>query len=151
MKNSTSISSFSPFEVQKFVRPVSLASIIVLAGMVTDALLFPTLSSMHLVVFGTSGILYIISYNIILVRFNSNRVTREIINSVATGIGLGYLFLILPESLTEILHILIIFSTMATATISERRHAYISISITLAISLPKYILTLTSTASTLEY
>jgi len=151
MKSSRSISSFSPLEIQKFVMPVSLAAILVLAGMVGDALYFPTYSSIYLVIFGISGILYIISYNIFLARFNNTKNSHEIVNSLVTGIGMGYLYLILPNSLTEVLHILIIFCTTAIATISERRYAYISLFVMLAISLPKNISALTSSASTLEY
>jgi len=151
MKSPTSISSFSSLEVQKFVMPVSLAAIATLAGMAIDALYFPNYSSIYLVVFGILGVLYIISYNIVLIRFSNIKISHEIINSLVTGIGLGYLFLILPDSLMEVLHILIIFCATATATISERRYAYISLLIILTISLPKNILILTSTASILEY
>jgi len=151
MKSSASISSFSPFEVQKFVIPVSLAATLVLAGMIADALFFPTHSSIHLIILGILGILYIISCNIILLRFSIIRIPYEIINSLVAGIGLGYLYLVLPDLLTEIIHTLIIFCAIAIAIISGRRHAYISIFIIIAISFPQNAPSLTSTASILEY
>lgn len=151
MKSSTSISSFSPFEVQKFVIPVSLAAVLVLAGMIAEALFFPTHSSIHLIILGTLGILHIISYNIILLRFINIRIPYEIINSLVAGIGLGYLYLVLPDLLTEIIHILVVFCAIAIAIISGRQYAYISIFTIIAISFPKSAPTLTSTTSVLEY
>ena len=100
MKSPRSISSFSPLEVQKFVMPMSLTAILVLAGMVVDTLFFATHPNKGLAIIGLLGILYIISYNIISVRFNNIRISYEIINVFVTGIGLGCLYLILPDSST---------------------------------------------------
>jgi diguanylate cyclase (GGDEF)-like protein len=151
MKSAKPVHPFSPIEVRKFIMPVSLAAILVFAGMVADVLYTPTRSSMLLLIYGILGILYITFCNLFLVRFSNIRASYGTINAILTGIGLGSLSLILPESLTEISHILIIFSAIAIATASGRRYAYLSLIGILAISLPDNITSLTSIEENLEY
>lgn len=151
MKSTKPVNPFSPIEIRKFVMPISLAAIFVFAGMAVEVLYLPSQPSLFLFFYGVLGILYIIFCNLILVKLSNIKVSYKAINAVLTGIGLGYLSLFLPNSLTEIIHILVIFCVIAIATTSGRRYAYLSVFGILAISLPHNFPTLTSFESLLEY
>ena len=139
MKSAKPINPFSPLEIRKFVMPVSLATIFVFVGMVVEVFYSPTPFNKYLIAYGVLGVLYIVMCNVVLVRFSNIRPSHGTINSVLTGIGLGYLFLLLPDALAEVIHILIIFCAVAISTVSGRRYAYISLIGILAISLPENI------------
>jgi diguanylate cyclase (GGDEF)-like protein len=151
VKSTKTINPFAPLEIRKFVMPISLASIIVLAGMAISTIYNPTPTSLHIILFGTLGIFYVIIANFIMIRFNINRISYEIVSSLLAGIGLGYLCSILPLSLSGIFHFLVIFSTTATATIFGRRYAYLSLLSILVITLPARIQDLRSFEAILEY
>ena len=147
MKSTKPVNPFSPIEIRKFVMPVSLAAIFVFAGMAVEVLYLSNQPSSFLFFYGVLGILYIIFCNIILVKLSNIKVSYKVVNAILTGLGLGYLFLVLPDSLTEINHILVIFCVIAIATTSGRRYAYLSVLGILAISLPHNVPTLTSLES----
>lgn len=152
MKSAKPVNPFSPMEVRKFIMPISLAAILVFAGMVLNVLYnTPTQSSVYLILYGILGILYIIFCNLALVRLGNIKISYGAINALLVGVGLGSLSLILPKFLTEIIHILIIFSAVAIATASGRRYAYLLLVGILAISLPDNVAFLTSIEEYLEY
>jgi len=151
MKSTKPVNPFAPLEVRKFTMPVSLAAILVLAGMSIEVLFDATPSSMYLVIYGTIGIIYIIASNIFLTLFSDSKNSHRIINSLFVGVGLGYLSLILPEALTEVNHILVIFGAIAIATVSGRRYSYLFLVGVFAITLPDNFIKLINIAEILEY
>jgi len=151
MKSTKPVNPFAPHEVRTFAMPISLAAIFVLAGMAIEVFFDITPSSMYLIISGVIGIIYIIIGNIFLVRVGSTKKTYRIVNSILVGVGLGYLSLNLPEELTEINHILVIFSAVAIATVSEKQHAYLFLIGLLAIIIPESLSKLSNITEILEY
>ena len=151
MKSTKPANPFAPIEIRKFITPVSLATILVLAGMTVEAIHEPTPVTTQLLVYGILGVFYIIVCNILIVRFNNINISYGIINSLLTGVGLGALSLTLPQSMAEVSHILIIFSAVAIATISGRRYAYLLLIGILALSLPENMPSLIGIEEILEY
>ena len=151
MKSAKPVNPFSPLEVRRLVMPVSLATILVFVGIVFEAFYLSAPMNSYLAIFGILGALYIILCNVVLVRFSKINPFYGIINSILTGVSLGYLSLMLPDSLTEVIHILIIFCAIAISTVSGRQYAYLSLLGILAISLPVNLTSLTSVEASLEY
>ncbi len=151
MKSAKPTHPFTPLETRKFLMPISLASILVFAGLIVGTLFTPTRSSVYLVIYGVLGILYIIYCNFLMVRYGNLKILHKIINSLVIGIGLGCLSLALPESMSEVNHFLIVFSSVAIATISERRYAYLTLFTILAISLAGNGLAVKTIGPSLEY
>jgi len=152
MKSTKPVNPFAPIEIRKFILPVSLAAILVLTGMTIESFFFETSpKAVQITSYGIFGILYIALCNILIVRFSKINLSYGIINSLFTGVGIGFLSLAFPDSLTEIKHILIILSAIAIATVSGRRYAYLFLIGTLAISLPGQKFSLTSIEEILEY
>jgi len=143
--------SFSPHEIRSFILPLALASIALLVGMISDVVHDHSKFSLSLIIYGILGILYFLTSNILIVRFIIIRKTYGLINAILSGIGLGLFSLVLPEHLSEIRHILIIFSSLAIATISGRRNVYLSLAGILAISLPGQYLILTDIETILQF
>ncbi|HSM72054.1 MAG TPA: sensor domain-containing diguanylate cyclase [Anaerolineales bacterium] len=152
MKSAKPVTPFAPFEVRKFILPVSLAAILVLSGMTAEAIYASVPANKFLTYIGITGILYIVICNLLIVRFNNIKLSSYgIINALVTGVGLGFLALKLPKDMIEINHILIVFSAIAIATISNRQYAYLFLGVILAISLPSRLATLINLESVLEY
>jgi diguanylate cyclase (GGDEF)-like protein len=151
VKSTKQINPFAPLEARKFILPISIASIIILAGMSFSAIYSPIQTSSHIISFGLVGIFYVIIANLIMVRFNINKNSYGITTSLLTGFGMGYLCSLLPMSLSNIFHFLVIFSTTATATVFGRRYAYLSLLCIVAITLPTRIQDLRNMESILGY
>jgi len=151
MKSAKPVDPFTQLEIQNFIMPISVGTIIVLAGMTIEELYNPTIASTYLPIYIISGAVYIVLSNLLVSRINKIRSFNRIIIPLLTGIGLGYLSLTLPDNLTEIIHILVIFGAIATATSRGRRYAYLFLLGTLAISLPNNLSTLTNIEKILEY
>jgi len=151
MKSTKPVNPFAASEIREFTMPISLATILVLIGMSIEVLFDVTPSSMYLVIYGAIGIIYIIASNIFLALFSDSKNSHRIINSLFVGIGLGYMSLILPEALSEVNHILVIFGAIAIATISGRRYSYLFLVGVLTITLPDNFIKLINIAEILEY
>ena len=151
MKNRKPIMPFSPYETRKFIMPIGLVSIILLIGMIIDATNNPAASNIYLIVYSALGILYILLINTLIVRFLIFQNSYGIINALLSGIGISLLFIILPEHLHEVRHMLIVLSCVSIATMSGKRYAYISLMCILAISLSISLPSLTTTETVLEY
>ena len=151
MKNAKPVNPFAPIEVRKFTSPVSLASILVLAGMVLEIYYSASPVSIYLIAFGAIGIIYIILANIFFVRLADTKIIHSAINSLIIGVGLGSMSILLPDELREVNHILVIFGTMAIATTSGRRYALQFLIGVLIVILPNNYFTLTSISEVLEY
>lgn len=151
MKSTKQINPFAPLEVRRFILPISFASIVVLAGMTFSAIYNPTQTSSHILLFGVVGLFYIIIANLAMARFYINKSSYGIATSLFTGIGMGYLCTLLPPSLSNIFHFLVIFSTTATATIFGRKYAYLSLLCIIILTLPTRIQGLSSIDAILGY
>jgi len=151
VKSTKQIIPFAPLEVRKFLLPISFASILVLAGMIFSTIYNPTQTSSLMIVFGAVGIFYVTAANLAMVRFNMNRNSYAITTSLLTGVGMGYLCFLLPLSLSNIFHFLVIFSTTATATIFGGRYAYLSLLCIVAVTLPTRLPDLRSIETILGY
>lgn len=151
MKSTKPVDPFTPNEVRKFAMPVSLAAVLVLLGMSIEVLLDSFPSTTTLVFYGITGVLYIIVGNLFLVRISNATNIQGVINSLIVGIGLGYLSLILPGALLEVNHILVIFGSIAIATVSGKLYAYLFLFGTLAVTWPYNYFKLSEIADILEY
>jgi diguanylate cyclase (GGDEF)-like protein len=151
MKGAKPINPFTPLEIRNFITPISLAAILIFVGMTIEAFNKPSPVTLNLLGFGIVGVLYIVFWNILIVRFNNLRISYEIINSLSTGFALGYLSLKLPQPITEINHVLIILGAVAIATLSGRKFVYLFLLGMVSISLPNKISTLTNIESTLGF
>ena len=151
MKNAKPLNPFAPTEVREFTLPVSLAAIAVLVGMIFEVRHVAYSTNIYLTLFGTIGIIYIILGNIFFIRFTTIKAIYGIISSLVIGLGLGYISLLLPDTLREVNHILVIFGSITIATISGRRYAYLFLFGVHALTLPNNLSALTNTFEALEY
>ena len=151
MKNTKPVNPFAPYEVRRFIMPISLAAIFILAGISFDSLFDATSSSTYLIIYGMIGIILIIASNILLVRFGNIKITHEIISSLLAGIGLGFLNLILPDTLAESGKILVVFVAISIATVSGRLYVYLFLIGFLAITLPDKFPSLINISKFLEH
>ena len=142
---------FSPHEIRKFILPLALASITLLACVIGNTINGSSKSDYSIILYSVFGIIYFLISNILVVRFVVLHKNYGIINAILSGIGLGALSLVLPEHLSEVRHILIIFSSLAIATISDRRYVYLSLAGVLAISLPDQYSSLVDIETVLQF
>jgi diguanylate cyclase (GGDEF)-like protein len=89
--------------------------------------------------------------NNLIVRTQDYRDRYGLINSVLSGIGLGLFIYIAPNSTKEAAHILIVLGFIAVAVASGRFHAYLTMVLTLLVSLPYYIISMHTVAEFLEF
>ena len=152
MKSRKPVTPFSPHETKNFILPITLASILTLAGMLLEILSEQEMWTNRLLfVYGTVGILYLLFINVFIVRSIVLQQAYNTVNAILAGIGLGLLFRTIPDSLREIEHILIIFTAITIVTISGRVHAYLTLAGVTLISLPIYLNTFVNIEAILEY
>lgn len=136
MKNRKSIVTFAPHEIHKFVLPTSLAMVCLIAFVMIEHMIFDSELSLLLLVYGVASIVYSLFNISVILRTNNYSETFGLANAIISGIGLGLFTYIAPERFLEASHILISLGIVAVATVSGRFHAYITMSLALAISLP---------------
>lgn len=151
MKSNKPITAFAPHEVNRFLAPLALASAFFMLLILLTGLLAKQAPNIAMILYGIAGTLYIVIYTTLIARSPFVRKGQGWVHSITSGIGLGLLAFILPEQLRELFHILIIFGTIGTATISGRYFAYINLLVTVIVSLPKHIQDFTSLQNSLEY
>jgi len=151
MKSRKPITPFSPYEVRKFILPVTLAAILVLVSMILDIAIGHFSTYQHTIYIAIAGILYLVFINILIVRSIILKPPFSILNPIITGLGLGYLSVNLPQHLVEVNHILFIFAITAIVTASRRRDAYIALAIAIAFSLRKEMALIKDSEAILEY
>jgi len=151
MKFKRPITSFAPQEMRRFTLPLTLAAVLMMAGLVVESALNHQVSETYLTIYGTLGAVYIAVTNFIFARTVLLRRVYNWTNSILSGIGLGALLLFIPDYLHEVAHILIILGVLAVATISGRHHAYVVLLGVIAISLPQNLSAFTSMGNFLEY
>jgi len=151
VKSNKPITAFAPHEVNRFLAPMMLTSVLLMIIILFNGMVTQTASSDYMIVYGVIGTAYILIFNTVVARSTFLRKRYNWVNSLTSGIGLGILAYIIPVQLREILHILIIFSAIATATISGRMYTYFSLLIVIIASLPNNIQGFTSVHNVLEY
>jgi diguanylate cyclase (GGDEF)-like protein len=151
MKSNKPTNAFAPHEMNRFQAPLALASVFFMIVIALDGLIAKPLINRHMIAYGIIGACYILIYNSIATRSIYFRKRYSWINSITSGIGLGLLVYILPTHLKELLHILIVFGAIVTATISGRYHTYIYLLIIMIFNLPSNPPQVFDSQSILEY
>lgn len=136
MKNKRPLASFAPYEIQRFVLPISLSSVGVIACILVEHLISDTSVSLALLLYGTLAILYLLINNLLIIRVNNYRASFGLINAIVSGVGVGLFLYVAPDRTQEAAHLLILLSVIAIATASSRIHAYLAMALTLFVSIP---------------
>src|SRR6266508_4167625 len=97
MKNRKSIATFAPHELQRFIVPITLAFVCIIAGVIIAHLVNDSPINIGLLVYGGFAILYSLINNVLIVRTNNYRETYGLLNSILSGIGLGIFLHLVPE------------------------------------------------------
>jgi diguanylate cyclase (GGDEF)-like protein len=134
MKVKRPVASFAPHEIRRFILPITLAFVIIIAGVVIENLLHADEINIGLILLGCLAILFIWINNALIVRITSHRQTYGLINAVLSGIGLGLFAYLLPVEVREASHIMIVLGVAAVAIASGRLLAYITMTLTLLVS-----------------
>lgn len=135
MRLKKGISSFTPTEVRRFILPVTIASISILAVAIVECLIAGRPAHSYLVLVGSLVIVHMLLTNAWIARIFQLHTTYGLLNAVASGVGLGLLAHLLPARLAEASHLLIVFGALAVAILSGRVHAYVALLLALVISL----------------
>lgn len=127
--------SFAPHEVQRFILPIGISTIVIMSGIILEDIF--SASSLHVgaMVYGLIVILGTVINHFVLVRTADFRETYGWLNAILSGIGLGVLPYILLPHVHEAGHILIPFGVISVAIVSGRPYAYTTFLIILILSL----------------
>ena len=136
MKSSKPTGSFAPHEVQRFILPITLSSIVLMIGLMIEDLLHGAPLNAGLMSYGLIVIVGTIVNHFVITRTADFRKSYGWSNAVLSGIGLGVLPYVLPAHLAEASHILIPIGVMAVTVISGRPYAYTTLILALALSIP---------------
>jgi len=136
MRNKKPIASFAPHEIERFILPITLAFVCIIAGVIIEHLVKDFEVSISLLAYGGVAMLYSSINDVLIVRTNNYRETYGLLNSILSGIWLGLFVYISPEYLREASHILILLGIIAVAIASGRFHAYLTMMFTLVVSFP---------------
>lgn len=136
MRSRKPSSFFTPQEVRKFILPISLTSISMMVLLIVENLVSGRPVDIGAVIYGLVIIAGTLINNVVIIRTSNFRESYGWLNAILSGVGLGLLHYILPEHLTEIAHILIVFGAMAVAIVSGRPYCYAALIIIFALDLP---------------
>src|SRR5215207_7007797 len=136
MKNRKPLTPFAPRAVQRFVLPLTLASIFFMAGIILDGMLGGPDPNFITITYGAAWIIITLLYDFLIARSTIFHGPVSWLYSIASILGLGVLIYILPPHLGELFHIMIIFGVIVTATVFGRGQAYMALVGILALSLP---------------
>ena len=135
MKLSKPAGSFASHEVQRFILPIGISTIIIMTGIIVEDLLNPSIFNLGSIVYSLIVILGTVINHFVIVRTTDFRETYGWLNAILSGLGLGLLPYILPPHVHEVCHILIPFGAIAAAIVSGRPYAYTTFLIILVLSL----------------
>lgn len=136
MKGTKPTAPFAPHEIRRFISPLTLASITLIAGVIFEALADHSPPDLPLAFFGALGIYYIALMHFLIVRSAFRSASYKLLNSLLTGIGIGVFSILLPANQLEIIHALIVFGVVVTAVITERWRGYLSLLLIAIIHIP---------------
>ena len=129
-------SSFAPQEVQQFIYPITITSIVIMIGVILHNLLDSPSVDMRLLTYSGIVIVGTMMNNVVIVRTTDFRESYGWLNAILSGIGLGLLPYILPHHLIEVSHIMIPIGVVAITIISGRPYGFASLATILALNLP---------------
>ena len=135
MKPSKPTGSFAPPEVQRFILPMTLSSIAIMAMLILEDLFNEAPLHVNLLIYGLIIITGTVINHFVIVRTADFRETYGWLNAILSGVGLGLLRYVLPIHLHEMAHILIPFGVIAAAIVSGRIYAYATFLTTLILNL----------------
>src|SRR5215211_3662925 len=124
MKSRKPTGSFAAHELQRFILPMSAATIVIMTGLILEDVFDPSLSNPGLLVYILILITGRIINHFVIVRTADFRETYGWLNAILSGIGLGLLPYVLPARLHEVAHLLIPFGVIAVGIVSGRPYAY---------------------------
>src|SRR5215207_5473813 len=101
MRSKKTISSFAPHEVRRFILPITLASIGIIAGIILENIFFSAVLALPLLAYGSIFIISTLINDALIVRTINFRETYGWFHAILTGIGLGLLSYFLPHHLVE--------------------------------------------------
>src|ERR1051325_5849396 len=105
MKARKPAGSFAPAELQQFILPITVSSIIIMVVLIGENFLNGPPVNINLLIYGSILIIGTVINHYVIVRTADFRDSYGWLNAVLTGIGLGLLPYILPEHLNEVSHI----------------------------------------------
>src|SRR5690349_9663299 len=136
MKSRKPAGSFTPHEIQRFILPITLSTVFIMAGLLAEDLVNEAPFHADLFVYGLIVIAGTILYHFAMARTTDFRESYGWLNAVLSGLGLGIFPYVLPLHLSEAAHILIPFGVIAAAIFSGRQYSYTTLLLSLALSLP---------------
>ncbi len=136
MKNTKPAVPFAPYEIQRFISPLTLASVALMAGVTLEALADHSQPDLLLAFFGALGINYIALAHFTIVRSAFRSASYKLLNSLLTGVGIGIFTILLPANRLEIIQPLIVFGIVVTAAITDRWFGYLTLLLIALIHIP---------------
>jgi diguanylate cyclase (GGDEF)-like protein len=127
MKSRKPVGSFAPHEVQRFILPITLTSILLMMGLILENLINEPVLNTSLIVYGFILISGTLINNAVIVRTADFRESYGWLNAILTGIGLGLLPYVIPGRLIEVAHILTPFGIIAVTIVSGRLYGYLTL------------------------
>lgn len=129
--------SFAPQEVRRFIFPITVTSILVMAGVILHNLLDAPPFDMRLLAYSGVIILGTIMNNVMIVRTADFRESYGWLNAILSGFGLGMLPYLLPHHLIEVSHIMVPIGVIAVIIISGRSYGFATLAIILLLNIPQ--------------
>ncbi|HSL28888.1 MAG TPA: sensor domain-containing diguanylate cyclase [Anaerolineales bacterium] len=128
--------SFAPQEVRRFIFPITLTSIVMMAGLILHNLVDAPPFDMRLLTYSGIVIVGTIMNNMMIVRTADFRESYGWLNAILSGIGLGALPYVLPQFFIEVSHIMIPIGVVAVTIMSGRPYGLASLATIAALNLP---------------
>lgn len=151
MKNKRPLASFAPYEIQRFIYPITLSFICTITAVIVADLINDVFVRIPLVIYGIAVLIYALINNKLIIR-TPNYVERYgLLNSILSGVGLGLFIYLSTDNIQEAAHIVILLGFIAIAVVSGRFHSYLTMVLALIVSAPFYLHHLNSVGDLLEF
>jgi diguanylate cyclase (GGDEF)-like protein len=151
MKNKRPPASFAPHEIQRFIYPITLSFICLITGVILTHLINDVSVKIPLLIYGIAVLVYSWVNNNLIVRSPNYSERYGLGNSIVSGVGLGLFIYLSTDNIREAAHIVILLGFIAIAVASGRFHSYLTMTLSLLVSLPFYLHHLNSVAGILEF
>ncbi|MFT3895489.1 MAG: hypothetical protein QM730_28020 [Anaerolineales bacterium] len=97
MKSKRPTTSFAPYEIWRFVFPLTFGTIIILVGIIIDSLIHETFYNLPLLLYVVLAIIYVGINSSLIARTTNYNESYGWANAILGGIGAGFFFYVLPE------------------------------------------------------
>jgi diguanylate cyclase (GGDEF)-like protein len=151
MKSKKPSGSFAPHEVRQFILPMTITSILIMAGLIAEDFLTNPVPDFRLLIYSGLIITGTVINSTVLVRTADFRETYGWLNAILTGVGLGLLPYIVPPDLMESAHIMLPIGVIAVAITSGRQYGYATFFTILVLELPQILSGIANTGHLLEF